>query len=167
MAEPVNVGIGAFSIDITIYPFTTVEANCVIGSEVVIGSNVFVGGQSTIGSGTRIQHGAFICRKARIGKNVFIGPLVVLADDKYPIVNNPQYEANAPILEDECSIGAGTVILPGVKIGKGAMVGAGAVVTKDVPHHAIVVGVPAVIQVYKMTFSNKRIVTDFEGFGID
>lgn len=78
----------------------------------------------------------------RIGKGVFIGPLVVLTDDKHPKAGY-LYKPQPPILEDECSLGAGAVILPGVRIGRGAMVGAGAVCTQDVPPFTTVIGCPA------------------------
>ena len=155
--------------DITVYAFTTIEETCTVGSKVVIGSNVFVGRGSFIGEGTRIQHGVFICRYTHIGKNVFIGPCVVLADDKHPRVNNSEYDAQAPFLDDECSIGAGVVILPGVHIGKRAIVGAGAVVTHNVPDGATVVGIPAVpvtTSVTTQTMTGKAVITNFEGFGI-
>ena len=136
-----------------VYPYATIEDHCIIGDNCVVGSNVFVGSRSTIGSGTRIQHGAFICRGAQIGENVFIGPLAILTDDKHPVVGTVEphslyhYKAEPPILEDGCSIGAGAIILPGVRIGAGAMVGAGAVVTRDVPSQHTVVGIPATIKI--------------------
>jgi acetyltransferase-like isoleucine patch superfamily enzyme len=135
-------------IDTTVYAFTTIEENVSIGAHCVIGSNVFVGAGARIGDGTRIQHGAFICRGAHIGMNVFIGPLAILTDDKYPRVklpNDPPYVAQPPTLEDWCSIGAGAVILAGVTVGAGSMVGAGAVVITDVPKYATVVKVPATV----------------------
>jgi acetyltransferase-like isoleucine patch superfamily enzyme len=91
----------------------------------------------------RIQHGAFLPNRARIGDRVFIGPNATFTDDRYPEVNNPRYKAEPPIVEDDVAIGAGAVILPGVRIGRGALIGAGAVVTKDVPPSAVVVGNPA------------------------
>ena len=176
IAENVTVGDGQYNVDLTVYPYSTIEHYCTIEQCVVIGSNVFVGRGTHIGHGTRIQHGAFICRNAVIGSNVFIGPLAVLTDDKYPRVNNPYYEAQPPILECDCSIGAGAVILPGVRIGKGAMIGAGAVVTHDILPGVTVIGIPAgpvSAEVPKTTSTGGAantagyaIVTDFEGFGI-
>ena len=131
-----------------IYAYTTIEENVILGHRCVIGSNVFIGAGARIGDGTRIQHGAFICRGARIGKNVFVGPLAVLTDDKYPRVklpNDPPYNAQPPTLEDGCSIGAGAVILAGVTIGAGSMVGAGAVVIDTVQTGVTVAKVPAVV----------------------
>jgi acetyltransferase-like isoleucine patch superfamily enzyme len=74
---------------------------------------------------------------------VFVGPSVICTDDKYPRVNNPNYQAAPPVIEDDVNIGAGAVILPGIRLGAGCTIGAGAVVTKDVPAGETWVGVPA------------------------
>jgi len=129
--------------DTTLWWGAIVEDGVVTGPRCVIGSYVFVGARSRLGESVRIQHGAFITRDTIIGNFVFIGPNVTLTDDKYPRVNNPNYQASPPILEDHCSIGAGAIILPGVIIGEGAVVGAGAVVIHSVPAKVIVMGVPA------------------------
>lgn len=68
---------------------------------------------------------------------------MICCDDKFPRVNNAAYHAQPPVIEDDASIGAGAVLLPGVRIGRGALVGAGAVVTHDVPAGAVVYGCPA------------------------
>src|SRR3990167_8928728 len=117
-----------------------------LGKDCVVGSCAWIGKNVTMGNGVRIQHGVFIPHGTTIGHRVFIGPNVTLTDDRYPVAGNVAYTAEPPILEDDCSIGAAAVILPGVRIGKGAMVGAGAVVTKDVPAYTTVVGVPALEQ---------------------
>jgi acetyltransferase-like isoleucine patch superfamily enzyme len=113
------------------------------GVNCVIGSNVYIGQGSRLGKNVHIQHGAFLPNNTRVGNDVFIGPNVTMTDDKYPQVNNPDYNAQPPTLADNCSIGAGSVLLPGVCIGKSALVGAGSVVTKDVKPYAIVKGNPA------------------------
>jgi acetyltransferase-like isoleucine patch superfamily enzyme len=65
-----------------------------------------------------------------------------MTDDKYPAVNNRQYDAQPSIIEDEVSIDAGAIVLPGVRIGTGAMIAAGAVVTRDVGAGGLVKGTP-------------------------
>jgi len=129
--------------DTVVWSGAVVEGQVITGPGCVIGANVFVGAGSELGEAVRIQHGAFIPRHTKIGDYAFIGPNVTMTDDKYPRVNNPDYKAEPPTLDDFCSIGAGAVILPGVRIGKSARVGAGAVVTHDVPEGVLVVGVPA------------------------
>lgn len=144
--EKAEVGPGCFLSDAKVWQFATVEGGVMFGLGVVVGSCAWIGRGSRIGHNTRIQHGAFICRDASIGENVFIGPNVVLADDKHPVVNNPKYKAEPPYIQDNVSIGAGAVILPGVTVGEGAKIGAGAVVVYNVPPHALVVGVPGKAQ---------------------
>ena len=126
-----------------IYPTAIVCDGVTMGAGCVIGSHVYVGKGCVLGEGVRIQHGAFLCNRMRIGDRVFVGPHVTTTDDKWPRVNNPHYYADPPILEDDCNIGAGAILLPGVRIGHHATVGAGAVVTKDVAAGATVAGVPA------------------------
>ncbi len=132
-----------FGVNCVLWQFCTICGDTVLGESVVVGSGAWIGRDVTIGDGTRIQHGAFVPNHTKIGKRVFIGPLCVLCDDKYPRVDNPLYKACPPILEDDCNIGANATIMPGVRIGQGATVGAGSVVCQDVPPHAIVKGNPA------------------------
>lgn len=124
----------------TIYPGATVCEGVTFGEGCVVGTHAYVGKGCTIGSYTRIQHGAFIPNRTQIGERCFIGPNCTLTDDRWPRVDNPRYRAEPPVLEDDCNIGAGAVLLPGVRIGHHATVGAGAVVTKDVAPHAVVMG---------------------------
>ena len=134
-----------FGANCIVWHFTSIGFMAQIGDNVSIGGRCFIGNWTVIGSETRINDNVFIPNQSSIGSRVFIGPHVVFTDDRYPRVNNHDYTAEPPILEDDCSIGAGAVILPGVKIGRGATVGAGTVVTKNVPAGCTVVGNPSVI----------------------
>mgnify|MGYP001616165525 FL=1 len=125
------------------WQYSTICDDVVTGENCVIGSCAWIGRGVRMGDNVRIQHGAFIPNGTVIGHRVFIGPNVSLTDDRYPRAGNVDYDALPPILEDDCALGAGVVVLPGVRIGKGVMVGAGAVVTQDVPALAVVVGCPA------------------------
>ena len=129
--------------DCQVYQFATICDGAQIGPNTVIGSAAWVGKQARIGAGSRLQHGAFVPNGTVIGERVFLGPNCTLTDDRYPRVGHVNYHAMPPCLEDDCSIGAGAVILPGVRIGQGATVGAGAVVTQDVAAGSTVVGCPA------------------------
>lgn len=131
-----------FGPNCTVWQFCTICDDVQIGESVVIGSAAWIGRGTVIGDFTRIQHGVFVPNHTVIGKSVFIGPNATLCDDKHPKANH-FYKPHPPVLEDDCSIGAGAVILPGVRIGRGAMVGAGAVVVQDVPPFTTVVGCPA------------------------
>jgi len=114
-----------------------------IGDDCVIGSNAYVGWGTKMGRGCRLQHGVFLPNNSILGDRVFIGPNVTFTDDKFPRAGNIHYKPEPPFLAYGCSIGAGATILPGVRIGQMAMVGAGAVVTHDVPAASLVVGIPA------------------------
>ena len=108
------------------------------GKRCVIGTCAWVGKGVRAGDEVRIQHGVFVPNSTVIGDRVFIGPNVTLTDDRYPVAGNKDYLAEPPVIEDDVSIGAGAVILPGVRIWKGAMIGAGAIVTMDVPPGTVV-----------------------------
>lgn len=114
-----------------------------IGDRVVIGTHSVIDGDVEIGNDVKIQTNVYIPTHTVIGDDVFIGPCAVLSNDKYPLRQRDSYEPRGPILEDGASIGANATLLPGVRIGEGAMVGAGAVVTRDVPPWSLAVGVPA------------------------
>ena len=119
---------------------------CTIGEDSMIGTFVEIQAGVTVGDRTRIQSHSFICELVTIGDDCFIGHGVMFINDTEP----PQPERGKwkeTVIEDGVSIGSNATILP-VRIGKGAMIGAGAVVTKDVPPGAVVAGVPAKVLRY-------------------
>lgn len=117
-----------------------------IGNQVVIGSGTIIDGYTTIGNFVKIESRVYIPTHTTIGNYVFIGPGAVLTNDKYPLRRRDEYEPKGPIIEDNVTIGANATILPGIRIGEGAIVAAGSVVTKDVPPWHLAIGVPARIQ---------------------
>lgn len=114
----------------------------VIGAHVSIGSGTCIEPGNKIGDHVRIHGNCFIVRSI-IEDHVFIGPNVVFTDDPHPMCPDYKECSTGPIIRAHASIGAGSVILPGVMIGKGALVGAGSVVTKDVPDYEVWAGNPA------------------------
>lgn len=125
---------------------------CEIGDDSKIGSFVEIQKNAFIGRKVKVSSHTFICEGVRIEDEVFIGHNVCFINDKYPRSTregNLQTEADwkviPTIVKKGASIGSGATILCGVTIGEKAIVGAGAVVTKDVPPGMIVVGVPAKI----------------------
>jgi acetyltransferase-like isoleucine patch superfamily enzyme/dTDP-4-dehydrorhamnose 3,5-epimerase-like enzyme len=124
-------------------PGAVIGRNCNICDHVFIENDVVVGDDVTIKSGVQLWDGI------RLGNRVFIGPNVTFCNDRYP--RSKQHLASFPqtIVEEGASVGANATILPGVRIGRNAMIGAGAVVTKSVPANAVVVGNPAAIVGYQ------------------
>ncbi|MFC4354922.1 2,3,4,5-tetrahydropyridine-2,6-dicarboxylate N-acetyltransferase [Chryseomicrobium palamuruense] len=120
-----------------------IEPGAIIRDQVHIGSNciIMMGAIINIGAaiddGTMIDMGAVLGGRATVGKNCHIGAGVVLAG----VIEPPS--ADPVIVEDDVLIGANAVVLEGVKVGKGSVVAAGAVVTKDVPPYTVVAGTPA------------------------
>lgn len=123
--------------------FCVVLANVRIGKRCNVGSFAEIGRGSVIGDDVRISSGVFLPSNSTVGNNVFLGPRCSFADDKHPIANNPSYYAQPPIIEDDVSVGMGAIILPGIRLGKGCRIGAGAIVTRDVPPKGHVRGEPA------------------------
>jgi acetyltransferase-like isoleucine patch superfamily enzyme len=120
-----------------------VREQTIVGSHVVIGSGTVVDGNVEIGDFVKIESNCYIPTHVRIGTRVFMGPGTVLTNDKYPLKMRERYEPEGPVIEDLVTLGAGVVVLPGLTIGTGSFVAAGAVVTKNVPKYTLVKGNPA------------------------
>ena len=152
--------------DVQIHPESIVEPGCcigagtrvwafahllpgsVVGKDCNVCDHTFIEGNVVIGDRVTIKCGVFLWSGLRVEDDVFIGPGAVFTNDKYP-----RSRAYLPVhpetqLRKGCSVGAGAVILPGVEVGIGALVGAGSVVTGNVPPYAIVTGNPARVSGY-------------------
>ena len=126
---------------------------CRVGDDVKVGTFVEIQKNATVGARCKISSHTFICEGVTIEDDVFVGHGVMFINDKYPrasVDGHLQSEADwsvvPTVVRRGASIGSGAVILCGVTIGARAMVGAGAVVTRDVPDDAVVAGVPARVQ---------------------
>lgn len=131
---------------VKVWHFAVVLAGCRLGDGVMIGSRTELGFRCIVGKDSRIGSGVYLPSDTVIGERVFIGPNVTCTDDRTPKVpgpNDPPYTAQPPIIEHDAAIGAGAVLLPGVRIGHHARIGAGAIVTRDVPPHGHVRSEPA------------------------
>ncbi len=117
-----------------------IRENTEIGNDVLVGTNSVVDGNCKIGNNVSIQTSAYITAYTVIEDDVFLGPCSVTTNDKYMRVGA---ELKGPIIRKRARIGANSTILPGIVIGEGAIVAAGAVVTKDVTSGDIVIGNPA------------------------
>jgi acetyltransferase-like isoleucine patch superfamily enzyme len=115
-----------------------------IGDDVVLGRGSLVENDTTIGALTKIQADAYITAYSTLEENVFIAPCVVTTNDNYMGRTERRHELIAgPTIRRGARVGGGAILCPGVEIGEEAFVGAGAVVTKDVPPRMLVVGNPA------------------------
>ena len=129
---------------------------CTIGDNSKVGSFVEIQKGATIGKNCKISSHSFICEGVHIADNVFIGHNVTFINDKFPRATNEagslqtedDWTCEETHIEEGASIGSSATILCGIKIGKRAIIGAGSVVTKDVPEKAMVAGVPARIIKY-------------------
>ena len=115
-----------------------------VGDRVSIGTATVIDGYTVIGNDVSIQSGAYIPTNTRIGNHVFIGPSVVFTNDRYPPSRIGGLDG--PHIMNGAAIGANATLLPGVIIGEGALVAAGAIVTRNVPDHMMAIGAPANIR---------------------
>src|SRR6188474_2402828 len=125
-----------------VLPGATIGKDCNICDHVFIENDVVVGDRVTIKCGVQLWDGL------RVADDVFIGPNATFSNDKYPRSKQYQAQVLQTWIERGASIGSGAVVLPGTRIGARAMVGAGSVVTQDVPPKAVVIGNPAQIVGY-------------------
>ena len=136
--------------DVRIYNFVNLYG-CIIGEETQVGTFVEIQKNASIGSRCKIQSHTFICEGVVIEDEVFVGHGVMFINDLDPWAVNPDGSLQTEIdwscvptlVEKRVSIGSNATILCGVTIGEGALIGAGAVVTRDVPPNTVVIGNPA------------------------
>jgi UDP-2-acetamido-3-amino-2,3-dideoxy-glucuronate N-acetyltransferase len=133
-----------------IWHFSHVRENVKIGKNVTIGQNVYIDKDVVIGNNCKIQNNVSIYKGVRIDSNVFIGPSVTFTNDLYP--NVEEWSEDKIILthiKSGVSIGANSTILCGISLNENALIGAGSVVTKDIPKNVIAFGNPAIIKKIK------------------
>jgi UDP-2-acetamido-3-amino-2,3-dideoxy-glucuronate N-acetyltransferase len=140
----------SFGSDVVVAPFTNLYG-CRIGDRSRVGPFVEIQAGVVIGADCKIQSHSFLCEGVTIEDEVFVGHGVVFVNDKNPRATNAQgeladsddWELQEVLVRRRAALGSGAVILGGVEIGASATVGAGAVVVRDVPADAVVVGNPA------------------------
>jgi UDP-2-acetamido-3-amino-2,3-dideoxy-glucuronate N-acetyltransferase len=128
-----------------------IRENARVGANCIIGKGVYIDFDVVIGNNVKIQNGASIYHGVTIEDGVFIGPHACLTNDKYPraitpaghLKKNQDWQVGRITVKYGASVGARAVVLPDLVVGRFAMIGAGAVVTRDVPDHGLVQGNPA------------------------
>lgn len=133
-----------------------VREGAVIGENCIIGKGVYIDKDVRVGDNCKLQNGALVFHGFNLEDGVFLGPGAMLLNDKNPRAINadgsPKSEADWELSEGTveygAAIGGGAVVLPGIRVGRMAIVGSGAVVTKDVPERAVVYGNPARVHGY-------------------
>ncbi len=133
-----------------------VREKAVLGKQCIIGKGVYIDHEVQIGDYVKIQNRASVYCGVKIESGVFIGPHVCFTNDRYPRAITPEgdlkdendWQVEFTFVSYGASIGAGSIILPGIRIGAFAMIAAGSVVTRDVPEQSLVMGNPAQIKGY-------------------
>jgi UDP-2-acetamido-3-amino-2,3-dideoxy-glucuronate N-acetyltransferase len=130
--------------DVIVGDQACVRERCTVGDEVVIGRGALLENEVAVGARTTIQADAYVTRGSVLEEDVFIAPCVVTTNDNFMGRTERRHELRrGPTIRRGARVGAGAVLLPGIEIGEEAFVGAGAVVLRDVPPRAVVVGNPA------------------------
>lgn len=154
--------------DTKIWHHTQVLAGAYIGTRCSIGHNCFIGGKAYIGNGVKIESNTDVWDLVKLENYVFVGPSAVFTNDlnpraKYPKKKFPQFGTWLPtIVKKGATIGANATILCGITIGEYALIGAGSVVTKNIPPYALIIGIPGKLAGWicecgtKLTFKNKK-----------
>lgn len=138
LCESLNIGSGT-----KIWAFTHIYPGVIIGEDCNICDFVSIETGATVGSRVTIKSGVFVWSGITILDDVFIGPNVTFTNDKYPKSRNHDFVELKTVIESGVVLGANSTILPGIRIGMNAVVGAGAVVVKDIPAGQTVIGNPA------------------------
>jgi acetyltransferase-like isoleucine patch superfamily enzyme len=126
-----------------VWRFAHIRSGAKVGDDCVLGNGVFIDAGVVIGRNVKIQNGVSVYAGVTVEDEAFLGPHMTFTNDMYPRSYNEDWEVTPTWVGRGAAIGANATILCGTKIGAYSMVAAGAVVTKDVPAHGLVVGAPA------------------------
>ena len=152
-----------------------VREGAVVGEECIIGKGAYVDTGVRIGNKCKLQNGVYVFHGFNLEDGVFLGPGVMLLNDKNPRAINPDgtlkdatdWTASAGLVRNGASVGGGVVVLPGITIGRFAMVGSGAVVTREVPDHGLVFGNPARLKGFSCRCGNQMKEAGVEGYAMN
>jgi acetyltransferase-like isoleucine patch superfamily enzyme len=149
-----------------------IREGAVVGANSMIGAGVYIGPGVRLGRNCKIQNNALLYERLELEDGVFVGPQVCFTNDLRPRAVNPDlslksaddWEVGHTVVRQGASVGAQTVVITGITIGQWALVGAGSVVTHDVPDHAMVYGQPARIRGWVCMCGRRLDVRDAEGW---
>lgn len=141
--QTINIGEGT-----RLWQYVVVLEGAQIGRNCNVCSHCFIENDVVIGNFVTIKNGVHLWDGTRIEDNVFIGPNVTFSNDRFPRSKHYPEKFETTVVKRGASIGANATILPGLTLGENCIVGAGAVVTRSVPDHAVVVGNPARVTKY-------------------
>ena len=137
--ETANIGTGS-----KVWHFVTIQSNAKVGKNCIIGQNVMIGLGVKIGDNCKIQNNVSLYKGVTLEKNVFCGPSCVFTNVKTPrAFIDRSNEFSQTLIKKGCSIGANATIICGIELGEYSMIGAGALVTKNVRPYSLVIGSPA------------------------
>ena len=131
-----------------IWQFSVVLDGASIGQDCNLNAHTLVEGNATLGDRVTVKSGVYLWNGTHVADDVFIGPNATFTNDRTPRSRQYPEQFAGVTIDRNASIGANATVLPGIVIGEYALVGAGAVVTRDVPAHAVVYGNPATIKGY-------------------
>jgi acetyltransferase-like isoleucine patch superfamily enzyme len=137
ISEKAIIGPGTY-----IWNQVQVRENCTIGNNCILSKDVYIDFDVIIGNNVKIQNGVSVYHGVEIEDDVFLGPHMVFTNDLYPRSYIGDFKVFKTIIKKGASIGANSTIICGTTIGKYAMIGAGTVITKDIPDYALVIGNP-------------------------
>jgi acetyltransferase-like isoleucine patch superfamily enzyme len=154
---PATIGDGTvISTGAIVFAGSSIGAQCIVGDQscirervtmaddCILGRGSLIENDTTVGTGTRIQAGAYITAYSTLEEDVFIAPCVVTTNDNFMgRTEKRRALMKGPTIRKSARVGGGAILCPGIEIGEEAFIGAGAVVTKDVPPRVVVVGSPA------------------------
>ncbi|MCA9751429.1 MAG: N-acetyltransferase [Gemmatimonadetes bacterium] len=122
-----------------------IREKAIIGSDCIVGKSVYIDHTVRVGDRVKIQNGVSIYHGVTVEDDVFLGPHMTFTNDLYPRAFDPEWHVVPTLVRRGASVGANVTIVCGVTLGEYCMIGAGAVVTRDVPPHALVIGNPGAI----------------------
>jgi len=140
VSENAEIGVGT-----KVWVNAQIRENAAIGTNCVIGKDVYIDAGVIIGNGVKIENGVSVYNGVTINDDAFIGPNACFTNDYLPRAFNKDWKITVTMVERGASIGANATIVCGVTLGEYSMVGAGSVVTKDVPAYTLVAGNPAAV----------------------